>query len=62
MVGVNDESICVGFITHFLSTGQVSAIGEVVVLPLVVVVSFMGQPRLMFSMAEVGGSERTILY
>ncbi len=44
--------IYVGF-THFLATGQIAAIGEIVVLPLVVFVSFMGQPRLMFSMAEV---------
>ncbi len=46
--------IYVGFAADFLlATGHVAAIGEIIVLPMVVVVSFMGQPRLMFSMAEV---------
>ncbi len=49
--------VCVGFSftasDFLLATGQISAMGEIVVLPLVVIVSFMGQPRLMFSMAEV---------
>lgn len=33
---------------------QITAIGELVTLPLVVLVSFMAQPRLLFAMAKDG--------
>lgn len=33
---------------------QITAIGEIVTLPLVVLVSFMAQPRLLFAMAKDG--------
>lgn len=33
---------------------QITAVGELVTLPLVVLVSFMAQPRLLFAMAKDG--------
>ena len=37
-----------------LDDAQITAIGELVTLPLVVLVSFMAQPRLLFAMAKDG--------
>lgn len=37
-----------------ISCAQITAIGELVTLPLVVLVSFIAQPRLLFAMAKDG--------
>lgn len=50
------SSHSIPFIHHRLSfrAAQITAIGELVTLPLVVLVSFMAQPRLLFAMAKDG--------
>lgn len=44
----------VNFSEAFPCCHQITAIGELVTLPLVVLVSFMAQPRLLYAMAKDG--------